>query len=392
MNPIYKSFFLEQLDRIGKQQLTRHIRRFDGPNQRETFIEGRKNILLSSNHYLGLGTDEDAKRKAYEAINHFGIGSGGSRLTTGNSRLHEQLEEAIARFKGSERTLLFSSGYLANVGVISSVMGKGDIIFSDEYNHASIIDGCRLSRAKTVIYSHCNMESLEKALKEEQTSGKKLIITDGVFSMDGDIAPLPEIQSLARQYDAMVMVDDAHGTGVIGRLGKGTAEHFGIEDVDITVGTMSKAFGTEGGFVTGSSLLIEYLKNRARTFIFQTALSPGVVGATLAVIQKLIEQPEMVHKLQWNAAYLREGLKEKGFDVLAGETAIIPLIIGGAKETVQFSARLEELGVFAPGIRPPTVPDGTSRIRITVMATHTKEQLDQAIDIFTKVGKELRII
>lgn len=392
MNPSYESFFLEQLDKIEKQQLTRHLRRFDGPNQCETLIEGRKNILLSSNHYLGLGTDEDAKRKANEAINQFGIGSGGSRLTTGNSSLHEQLEEAIARFKGNERTLLFSSGYLANVGVISSVVGKGDVIFSDEYNHASIIDGCRLSRAKTVIYSHCNMESLERALKEEQTSGKKLIVTDGVFSMDGDIAPLPEIKSLARQYEAMVMVDDAHGTGVLGKLGKGTAEHFGIEDVDITVGTMSKALGTEGGFVTGSSHLIEYLKNRARTFIFQTALSPGVIGATLAVIEKLMKQPEIVHKLQWNAAYLRNSLTKKGFNVLEGETAIIPLIIGGAKETLQFSARLEERGVFAPGIRPPTVPEGTSRIRITVMATHSKEQLDQAIDIFTDVGKELGII
>lgn len=392
MNPIYESFFLEQLDKIEKQQLTRHIRRFDGPNQCETLIEGRKNILLSSNHYLGFGTDEDAKRKAYEAINHFGIGSGGSRLTTGNSSLHEQLEEVIARFKGSECVLLFSSGYLANVGVISSVVGKGDVIFSDEYNHASIIDGCRLSKAKTIIYSHCDMDSLERALQEEQTSGKKLIVTDGVFSMDGDIAPLPEIQSLARQYEALLMVDDAHGTGVLGKLGKGTAEHFGIDDVDITVGTMSKAFGTEGGFVTGSSLLIEYLKNRARTFIFQTALSPGVVGATLAVLQKLMEHPDIVRKLQRNAAYLREGLKEQGFDILEGESAIIPLIIGGAEETLQFSARLEDRGVFAPGIRPPTVPEGTSRIRITVMATHTQEQLDQAIDIFTEVGKELGII
>ena len=210
--------------------------------------------------------------------------------------------------------------------------------------------------------------------------------------MDGDIAPLPEIQSLARKYNALLMVDDAHGTGVLGKRGKGTAEHFGIDDVDITVGTMSKSLGTEGGFVTGSHLLIEYLKNRSRTFIFQTALSPGVVGATLAAINKLTENPDIVQKLQWNSTYLREGLKEKGFNVLKGETAIIPLIIGGAEETLQFSSYLEEKGVFAPAIRPPTVPDGTSRIRITVMATHTQEQLDQAIDIFTEVGKELCII
>lgn len=392
MDSIYETYFLEQLGKIEKQQLSRHMRRFEGPNQQETVIEGRKNILLSSNHYLGFGTDEDAKRKAFEAINHFGIGSGGSRLTTGNSVLHEQLEEEIARFKGAERALLFSSGYLANLGVISSIMGKNDVIFSDEYNHASIIDGCRLSKAKTVIYSHCDMSSLEKALQQEKTSGKKLIVTDGVFSMDGDIAPLPEIQSLAQKYKALLMVDDAHGTGVVGKTGKGTAEHFGIDNVDITVGTMSKALGTEGGFVTGSQLFIEYLKNRSRTFIFQTALSPGVVGATLAAIDKLKENPDIVQKLQWNSTYLREGLKEKGFDVLEGETAIIPLIIGGAEETLQFSARLEERGVFAPGIRPPTVPEDTSRIRITVMATHTQEQLDQAIDIFTEVGKELEII
>ncbi|MDQ0216007.1 8-amino-7-oxononanoate synthase [Oikeobacillus pervagus] len=391
MDEVYETFFANELKRIEKNQQTRVLRTFHGPNKAYANIEGKESLLFSSNHYLGLGTDKDVQKGAIDAIEQYGAGSGGSRLTTGNSLLHQQLEEAIAKFKGTENALLFSSGFLANVGVISSIMGKGDIIFSDEYNHASIIDGCRLSKARTVIYKHCDLQSLETALQTEKTDGKKLIVTDGVFSMDGDVAPLREIQLIARKYGALLMVDDAHGTGVIGNHGKGSANYFGVENIDITVGTLSKAIGAEGGFVAGSNLLIHYLKNRARTFIFQTSLSPGVVGAALAAIQKIESTPQIVEKLQWNSAYMRRRLREEGFHVLEGVTAIIPLIIGKAEEALQFSKLLEEEGVFAPAIRPPTVPEGTSRIRITVMATHTKEQIEQVVQIFVQAAKKMKL-
>ncbi|WP_229703988.1 8-amino-7-oxononanoate synthase [Caldalkalibacillus thermarum] len=351
-------------------------------------------LLLSTNNYLGLATHPRVKAKAIEAVQHFGTGSGGSRLITGNLRLHEELEQTIAAWKGTEAARLFSCGYLANVGTISALAGKGDLVLSDELNHASMIDGCRLSKASTMVYRHVDMDDLRHKLRDTRGQYRRtLIVTDGVFSMDGNIAPLPELVSLAEQYGAWLMVDDAHGTGVLGDTGAGSVEHFGLSGrVHLSVGTLSKACGAEGGYVAGSQTVIEYLLNRARSFIFQTALSPGVVAASLEAIHIIRTEPVLRHQLLSNARYLREGLKSYGFRLIEGETPIIAVLIGEAKTAVRFSRRLEEAGVYAPAIRPPTVPEGMSRIRCTVMATHTTAQLDFALAQFKQVGQELGVI
>jgi 8-amino-7-oxononanoate synthase len=354
-------------------------------------INGEDKIVASSNNYLGLSTDRRLINAAKKALNEFGVGSGGSRLTTGNTIWHERLEKRIAQFKGAESGLVFSSGYLANIGVISSLAGKGDVILSDALNHASIIDGCRLSKATTKVYEHVNMESLKNKLEESMGFKRRFIVTDGVFSMDGNIAPLPEIVELANKYDAFVIVDDAHATGVLGKRGSGTSEYFNL-DIDVVIGTFSKAVGTEGGYVVGSEDLIDYLRNKARPFIFQTAMPPSLASATIAAID-IIENDVLIRKrLQNNASYLRRTLLKMGYSVIGENTPIISIIIGDAKTTVQLGKRIEQEGVYAPAIRPPTVPDGQSRIRLTVMATHTQEQLDKICEVFQRVGIELGVI
>lgn len=385
--------FRRELQVIEEQGLTRKLRLFSTGNESEVVMNGKKFLLFSSNNYLGLATDSRLKKKATEGISKYGTGAGGSRLTTGNFDIHEQLESEIADFKKTEAAIVFSSGYLANVGVISSVMKAGDTIFSDAWNHASIIDGCRLSKAKTIVYEHVDMVDLERKLRQSHGDGMKFIVTDGVFSMDGDIAPLPKIVELAKEYKAYIMIDDAHATGVLGNDGCGTADYFGLKDeIDFTVGTLSKAIGAEGGFVSTSSIAKNYLLNNARSFIFQTALSPSAIEAAREGISIIQNEPERRKQLLKNARYLRLKLEESGFVMKEGETPIISLIIGSSHEAMQFSAKLLDEGVFIPAIRPPTVPKGSSRLRITVMATHTIEQLDMAISKIKKIGKEMGIV
>ncbi|MBM7647363.1 8-amino-7-oxononanoate synthase [Bacillus ectoiniformans] len=382
----------KELKELDKLHLRRKVRKLDSPSEPEVILEGNPVRLFSTNNYLGLSTHPELKKQAIQAIDVYGTGSGGSRLTTGNFSIHEQLEQKIAEWKKTESALLFSSGYLANIGTISALMGKGDYILSDELNHASIIDGCRLSKATTVIYRHTDVLDLEQKLTALPRHSKKLIVTDGVFSMDGNLAPLPDIVNLAKAYGAWVMVDDAHATGVLGKHGRGTAEFFGIETgIQIQVGTLSKAIGTEGGFVAASHDIVEYLKNRSRPFIFQTSLSPGVVGASIAAIDILQREPERRERLLSLSSSFRSGLLKHGFQLVPGQTPIIALLVGEAEKALHFSKLLEERGIFAPAIRPPTVPVGKSRIRFTIMATHSDEQLTEAIHEICRTGDELGI-
>ncbi|MGB9813919.1 MAG: 8-amino-7-oxononanoate synthase [Thermovenabulum sp.] len=373
------------------RQLPGPLEVFTGPRAN---INGQEVLLFSSNNYLGMSHHPRVKAASKEAVERWGTGSGGSRLTTGNFVLHRQLEERIARFKGTEDAIVFSSGYLANLGVISALMGRGDLVLSDELNHASIIDGCRLSRATVKVFRHRDVTHLRDILLAERNSYRRcLIVTDGVFSMDGDIAPLPHLLQLAKEFQALLMVDDAHATGVLGKRGAGTVEHFGLEGKDIIqMGTLSKALGSEGGYVTGNAILVDYLRNRARSFIFSTALSPPVVAAAIAALDVLEEEPHLLDQLHANVCQLYRGLKEMGFEVLPTESAIIPLMVGEANRALALSAALAEKGVFVPAIRPPTVPEGTSRLRITVMATHKPEDIQRALEAFLWAGKNLRLI
>ncbi|MBS4193279.1 8-amino-7-oxononanoate synthase [Bacillus sp. FJAT-49705] len=379
-------WFHQELQLIEEKGLKRKLRAFSTGNESEVIMDGKKFLLFSSNNYLGLATDIRLRKKAAEGISKYGTGTGGSRLITGNFVIHEQLECEIANLKETEAAIVFSSGYLANIGVISSVMKKRDIIFSDAWNHASIIDGCRLSQANTIVYEHADMVDLERKLSQSSGDGKKLIVTDGVFSMDGDIAPLPEIVALAKKYSAYIMVDDAHATGVLGSDGRGTADYFGLKDeIDFTVGTLSKAIGAEGGFVATSSIGKNYLLNNARSFIFQTGLSPSAIEAAREGISIIQNEPERRDQLLKNAQYLHLELEKSGFIVWGGDTPIISLLIGDSHEAIQFSEKLMDEGIFIPAIRPPTVPKGSSRLRITVMATHTMEQLNTVINKIKKI-------
>ncbi len=337
--------------------------------------DGRELILLCSNNYLGLTNHPAVKKAAVDAIAQYGTGSGGSRLTNGNTDLYDSLEEKIADFKGTEAAIVFGTGYMANIGTITAIMGKGDLILSDELNHASIIDGCRLSRAEVKIYPHRDVSGIEKALSNSKHR-RRLIVTDGIFSMDGDIAPLPEIVEIAEKHDAMVMVDDAHATGVLGKHCRGTADHFNV-DVDINMGTLSKALASAGGYVAGTNELVEYLRNMARSFIYSTALPPPAVAAAKTAID-IIESGNPTKKLWENVALYKKGLGEIGF-MTNSRTQIIPLMIGDSAKTMDAAAELERLGVFAQGIRPPTVPEGMGRIRTSIMATHSENDIDEAL-------------
>jgi glycine C-acetyltransferase/8-amino-7-oxononanoate synthase len=338
-------------------------------------------LLLCSNNYLGLADHPRVREAAAEAAMRYGAGSGASRLISGNMTIHRRLEEQLAAFKGAETCLLFGSGFLANTGVVAALARDGDVVFSDALNHASIVDGCRLSRAETFVYDHCDIDHLEWGLRQAGGRGS-LIVTDGVFSMDGDFAPLTEIVELARRYDARVMVDEAHGTGCVGPGGRGLVAACALEDeVDVIVGTLGKALGSYGAYVLCEQPMAKYLINTARTLIFSTALSPPAVAAAIAALDLLCEQPRRVEKLQRNARVLREALGESGLPVAAGETPIVPLIVGDADAAVAASDRALERGIFAQAIRPPTVAPGTSRLRLTVMASHTKSELREAAEV-----------
>ena len=344
-------------------------------------------ILLASNSYLDLANIPELKQAMAQAVLDWGTGSGGARLTTGNKTPHDELEIELAKFKGEEAAITFNTGYMANVGTISALCGKSDIIFSDALNHASIIDGIRLSRATCVVYKHNDMTDLERAIQENATNQKMLIVTDAVFSMDGDLANLPELLRIAHTYNCLLMIDEAHATGVIGRTGRGLAEHYGCEHADVTVGTLSKAIACEGGFVAGKKQLIEFLKNKSRSFIFTTAMSPAMAAGALRNLRFLESHPERVQQLQENVKFFCEALQREGLNVPQSPSAIIPVIIGDEAAALNASAKLIERGYVIPAIRYPTVAKGQARLRASLMATHTHEELERAAKAIAQVIK-----
>ncbi|EKO1107319.1 glycine C-acetyltransferase [Staphylococcus pseudintermedius] len=388
-------FLDENLNHLKENGLYNEIDTVEGANGPEIQINGKKYINLSSNNYLGLATNEDLKTAAKNAIDSHGVGAGAVRSINGTLDLHDELESTLAEFKGTEAAVAYQSGFNCNMAAISAVMNKNDAILSDELNHASIIDGCRLSKAKIIRVNHSDMDDLRQKAKEAVESGqynKVMYITDGVFSMDGDVAKLPEIVEICEQYGIMVYVDDAHGSGVMGK-GAGTVKHFGLQDkVDFQIGTLSKAIGVVGGYVAGSQKFIDWLKAQSRPFLFSTSLAPGDTKAITEAVKKLMASTELHDRLWENANYLKEGLSRLGFDTGQSETPITPVIIGDEKKTQQFSKRLMEEGIYVKSIVFPTVPRGTGRVRNMPTAAHTTEMLDQALEVYARVGKELGII
>ena len=368
--------------------LRRHLRTVMSAPTGTINLDGRDVVLLGSNNYLGLSTHPQVIAAAVEATQTFGTGASGSRLISGNSELYTTLETNLAKVKNTEAALVFSSGYTANTGVIPILAGEGDLILSDALNHASIIDGCRLSRATKKVYRHCDVEHLKGLLSESTTFRRRLIVTDGVFSMDGDIAPLPDIYNLATEYDAMLLVDDAHGFGILGRDGSGTVAHFGLENRDIIqMGTLSKAIGALGGYIAGSRTLIELLINKARGLIFTTGLPPATLAAANTALNVICSSPELRQHLFLHAKHLKLALTNLGYTLLPSETQILPVVLGSPQRATNISEALLAEGVFAPAIRPPAVPPDTSRLRLTVMATHTETEIHHAIDAFATLSQ-----
>ena len=383
------TFFRDEINDLKKKGLYREMRTVEGEQDSSVVINGKRVLMFSSNNYLGLANHPGLKKASMDAALYYGTGSGGSRLISGSMEVHRTLEKALALFKGTDGALLFSSGYHANVGAISALAGEGDLILSDEFNHASIVDGCRLSRGEVRVYKHGDMNSLKEILRRSSKFKQRLIVTDSVFSVDGDIAPLPDIVDLAEKYSALVMVDDAHGTGVLGKKGKGAIEHFGLEGkVEIQMGTLGKALGSFGAYIAGSEDLIQYLVNKTRSLLYTTALPPSVCGSALAALKILGERPELVSQLRNNASYFRKGMRDLGYPISESGTPILPLILRDPFVTMNMARSLFDEGVYVQGIRPPTVPEGTSRLRITLMASHTREQLDFGLRAFKKIGKK----
>ncbi len=379
----------DSLADLASRHLDRHLMTLTTEQGSRVEIDGRKVLNLSSNNYLGLAAHPRVKEAAARSAYRFGCSSGASRLLCGNMSVHGQLEERLAAFKGKEAALVFSSGYAANVGTLSSLLGPGDFVFSDELNHASIIDGCRLSRATIEVYPHKNLAVLEDKLRASlvrSREARRLIVVDGIFSMDGDLAPLPALVDLAERYDAILMVDEAHATGTFGPGGRGVAAYYGLEEkVPIIMGTLSKALGSLGGFIAGSQDLVRYLINNSRSLIYSTALPPPAAAAALESLNIIEARPSLPETLQARADYLRSGLHRLGFDTLDSQTQIVPVVIGDPAPTVEMARRLLEEGVLVSALRPPTVPRGTSRLRLSVMADHTTEDLDFALAAIEKV-------
>ena len=369
----YFQNFKDRLATKEQEQNKRSIKFYEPIDAVRVKCENREFIMMASNNYLGLTHDIRVQQAAIQAVQHYGSGSGGARLTSGSFPLFNELETAISDFKHTEQALIFNTGYMANVGTITALMNKHSIIISDELNHASIIDGCRLSGAQIERYKHKDVEHAEYILKNYK-SAHKMIITDGVFSMDGDIAPLDRLYELSKDYNALLMVDDAHATGVIGN-GRGTAHHFGLTDVDVQLGTLSKALGSVGGYVAGRKELIEYLINYSRSFIFSTALSPADIGAALEALRIIHDDSSVVDTLRKNTVYMAHKLQAMGIDC-DDETPIFPIVVGENDRALTLARELEERGIIITAIRPPTVPVGESRLRMTVTAAHSKEQLD----------------
>ncbi len=382
---------LDDLEKVGQ---LRFLRTVSGPQQAHTMLDGRPVLLLCSNNYLGLANHPRMRAAAQEAVEQYGCSAGASRLISGTMRLHGELEDALAVFKKAPRALVFNSGYVANLALLTTLVGAGDVIYSDALNHASIVDGCRLSRAQLKVYRHCDLVHLEKLLKSTAaTFRRRLIVTDSVFSMDGDIAPLPEVAALARRYDAIVMVDDAHATGVLGACGRGSGEHFGLDfnDLDLQMGTLGKALGSCGAYVAGAPQFIDYLINKARSFIYSTALPPATLGASLAALELLSEEPGRVARLRSLTDYFRQGLRRLEISVRDDPTPIVPVVVGDPQRTMALSAWFLERGVFIQGIRPPTVAPGQSLLRVTISADLEYSDLDRVLGLFAERRNEFKL-
>jgi glycine C-acetyltransferase len=382
-----------ELDSFREQGLYRTLRLLHGEQKATSTFDGKSVVNLSSNNYLGLTTHPKLREQALHALDQLGVGSGAVRTIAGTMEIHMELERRLAEFKQVEAVVVFQSGFAANAGTVAAILGKEDVIVSDELNHASIIDGCRLSRAAIKVFPHRDVQAARKVLQDLPADQRKLLISDGVFSMDGDVAPLPGLCDLAEEFGCIMMVDDAHASGVFGRNGRGTIDHFGLHGrVDIQVGTLSKALGALGGYVAGSRTLIELLYHRARPFLFSTSHPPSVAATCLAALDVLLEEPALIDRLWENTRFFKTGLERLGFDTGNSESPITPVIVGEAPRAMQLSDRLFQEGVFAQGIGFPTVPRGRARVRTIVTATHTREELQYALDAFAKVGREVGII
>jgi glycine C-acetyltransferase len=383
----------QELDSLRDQKLFRHLRILEDEQKAHTTVDHRSVVNLSSNNYLGLTTHRRLREKALKAIEDFGVGTGSVRTIAGTMEIHMELERRLADFKNVEKVVVFQSGFAANAGTVSAILTKDDVVISDELNHASIIDGCRLSRATIKVFPHKDVDAARKIIKALPAGQRKLLITDGVFSMDGDLGPLPALCDLAEETGCIMMVDDAHASGVFGRNGRGTVDHFGMHGrVDIQVGTLSKAMGALGGYVAGSGDLIDFLYHRARPFLFSTSHPPSVVLSCLAALDVLLEEPEIIERLWDNTRFFKEGLHRLGFNTGLSESPITPVIAGEGAKAMELSDKLFARGVFAQGIAFPTVARDRARVRTIVTATHTREDLQFALDAFAAVGREIGLI
>ena len=388
-----ENFLLNVLKQAEHEGLYRTLQPLETAQAPVVIVKGKKVIQFSSNNYLGLANHPTLKKAAQAAIKRYGVGTGASRLIAGNLELYEHLEKRLAQFKRTEAALVFSTGYHTNVGTISALMGKGDLIFSDALNHASIVDGCRLCGSQVIIYPHRNLQVLEGLVKTAPLAQNRMIITDGVFSVDGTIAPLPGLVELAKHYGCWLMVDEAHATGILGKRGRGTAEHFGVEHgVDVHMGTFSKALGSLGGYIAGSRNLVDFLINRSRSLIYTTGLPPAVLAVNRAAVELVEQGDELRQKIWERVNFFRKELNKLGFNTFSSEAQIIPVIVGDPVKTMEFSRYLFSRGVLAHGVRPPTVPEGLSRIRIAVMATHEWDDLHVALEVLKEAGKRFGII
>jgi glycine C-acetyltransferase len=386
------SYLADDLEQLKAQGLYRHLRVLEDEQRAHTTFDGRSVVNLSSNNYLGLTTHPKLREKALEAIERYGVGTGSVRTIAGTMSLHVELERRLAEFKHTEATVVFQSGFTANAGTVSAILTKEDVVISDELNHASIIDGCRLSRAAIKVFPHRDADAARKILRELPPGQRKLLITDGVFSMDGDLGALPDLCAAAEEYGAIMMVDDAHASGVFGKNGRGTVDHFGLHGrVDVQVGTLSKAIGALGGYVAGSTAFIEFLHHRARPFLFSTSHPPSVTATCLAALDVLLEEPQIIDRLWENTRFFKKGLVDLGFNTGASESPITPVIVGDGALCMKLSDRLFQEGVFAQGIAFPTVAKDKARVRTIVTATHTRDDLQFALDRFAAVGRELGI-
>ena len=387
------AYLAAEIDALKSQGVYRHLRVIEDEQRAKTVVDGKTAVNLSSNNYLGLTTHPRLRAKAIEAIERFGVGTGSVRTIAGTMAMHIELERRLAEFKQTEAVVVFQSGFTANAGTVSAILSKEDVIISDALNHASIIDGCRLSRAAIKVFPHKDADAARDILRDLMPGQRKLLITDGVFSMDGDLGPLPALCDLAEEYGAIMMVDDAHASGVFGRNGRGTVDHFGMHGrVDIQVGTLSKAIGALGGYVAGSQSLIDFLHHRARPFLFSTSHPPSVVATCMAAIELLLDEPQIIDRLWENTRFFKAGLAAMGFNTGISESPITPVIVGDGALAMKLSDRLFDEGVFAQGIAFPTVARDAARVRTIVTATHTTDELQFALDVFGKVGRELGIV